>query len=652
MSHRYLWSPLQLGPVTTRNRIVFSAHLTNYARDGRPTEQHDAYYAARAAGGAGLIITEEHSTHPTDWPYEKLIHGFHRDVIPGYRAITDAVHRHRVPIFAQINHNGGQASSMYSRLPVWAPSAVADPLFREVPKAVTHAEIDEIIAGYALVAEHCAEGGFDGIELQCSHSSIVRGFLSPATNRRTDHYGGSVENRARLLVEIVAAVRKVVGNRLALGVRLCGDELIDGGTTIDDAVAVARIAEATGQVDYINTSIGVATASLYMIEASMHIPPGYAMFIPSAFRKAIDLPVVGVGRFKDPLQAERALAEGHCDLVGVVRGQIADPDFAAKARAGETDDIRLCLSCNQECVGRMGLNRWLGCIENPRTGREAQGVGEVRLTARPQHVLVVGAGPAGLQAAIAAARNGHRVTVCERSAQAGGQVRIAASVPNRAEFGDMIRNQLNECSRLGVAIEYGVDVWPGLIEQRRPDHVIVATGAEPQRPWWVPADAERVLDVREVLEAGPGEGPLPGDSVVVVDELGFHHATSVAEVLADRGCSVEIVTNGMVVGQDLGITLDMENWWMRAHAKGIVQSTDLVPMGYADGALTLLHHPTGTNQVRTPDWVVLAVAPSPVEWLYADLRRAGVAVHRVGDCVAPRRAHSAVIDGERVGASL
>ena len=656
--YRYLWTPLQLGPVTTRNRIVFSAHLTNYARHGKPTEQHAAYYAARAEGGAGLIITEEHSTHPTDWPYEKLIHGFHRDVIPGYRAITDAVHRHRVPIFAQINHNGGQASSMYSRLPVWAPSAVADPLFREVPKAVTHAEIDEIVAGYAVVAEHCAEGGFDGIELQCSHSSIVRGFLSPATNQRTDEYGGSVENRARLLVDIVAAVRKVIGNRMALGVRLCGDELIDGGTTIDDAVRVATIAEATGQVDYINTSIGVATASLYMIEASMHIPPGYALFIPSAFRKAVDLPVVGVGRFKDPLQAERAIAEGHCDLVGVVRGQIADPDFAAKSRAGETDDIRLCLSCNQECVGRMGLNRWLGCIENPRTGREAQGVGTVRLGVKPKQVMVVGAGPAGLQAAIAAARNGHHVTVFEKEADAGGQVRIAASVPNRAEFGDMIRNQLNECDRLGVKFEYGVGVWPGLVEERRPDHVVVATGAEPQRPWWVPGDADarnggNVCDVREVLDGSLGErGPASGQHVVVVDEIGFHHATSVAEVLADRGCHVEIVTNGMVVGQDLGITLDMENWWMRAHAKRIVQSTDLVPMGMADGELTLLHHPTGTNRTRRPDWVVLAVPPSPVEWLYRDLKAAGVSVQRVGDCVAPRRAHAAVIDGERVGAAL
>lgn len=651
MAYRYLWTPLQLGPVATRNRIVFSAHLTNYARDGKPTEQHAAYYAARAAGGAGLIITEEHSTHPTDWPYEKLIHGFHRDVIPGYRRITQAVHRHGVPIFAQINHNGGQASSMFSRLPVWAPSAVADPLFREVPKAVTRAEIDEIVAGYALVAEHCAEGGFDGIELQCSHSSIVRGFLSPATNRRTDEYGGSIENRARILVDIVAAVRKVIGNRLALGVRICGDELIDGGTTIDDAVRVAEIAEATGQVDYVNTSIGVATASLFMIEASMHIPPGYALFIPSAFRKAIDLPVVGVGRFKDPLQAERAIAEGHCDLVGVVRGQIADPDFAAKARVGATDDIRLCLSCNQECVGRMGLNRWLGCIENPRTGREALGVGAVRMAPKPRSVLVVGAGPAGLQAAIAAARNGHRVTVCEKDAQPGGQVRIAASVPNRAELGDMIRNQVNECLRLGVTLEYNVSVWPGLVAERRPDHVIVATGAEPQRPWWVPSDASNVADVREILD-GSLAGPQPGQSVVVVDEIGFHHATSVAEVLADRGCQVEIVTPGMVVGQDLGITLDMENWWMRAGAKGIVQSTDLVPMGLADGELTLLHHPTGQNQTRRPDWVVLAVPPNPVEWLYRDLQAAGVSVERVGDCVAPRRAHAAIVDGERAGAAV
>ncbi len=228
--------------------------------------------------------------------------------------------------------------------------------------------------------------------------------------------------------------------------RLCGDELIEGGTTIEDAVAVARMVEATGQVDYINTSIGVATATLYMIEASMQIPPGYAMFIPSAIRQAVGLPVIGVGRFKDPLQADRALAAGQCDLVGVVRGQIADPDFTAKARAGHPTDIRTCLSCNQECVGRMGLNRWLGCIENPLTGKES--VAAFPPPAPGDTVLVVGGGPAGLQAAVTAAERGHRVTLLERQDRLGGQIPLAASVPSRAELLDITRNLVVHAHRL------------------------------------------------------------------------------------------------------------------------------------------------------------------------------------------------------------
>jgi hypothetical protein len=238
--------------------------------------------------------------------------------------------------------------------------------------------------------------------------------------------------------------------------------------------------------------------------------------------------------------------------------------------------------------------------------------------------------------------------VYEQAPQAGGQVRLAASVPNRAEFGDMIRNQLTECRRLGVTIHYESGVWPGLVEAQRPDHVIVACGAEAARPWWAPPEADHVVDVRSVLDGSAD----PTGSVVVIDELGFHHATSVAELLADRGCKVEVVTNGMVVGQDLGVTLDMEMWWMRASKKGIVQTTDLVPMGMEGRTLNLLHHPTGTNVTRTPDWVVLAVPAGPVEWLYHDLKAAGWSVERVGDCVAPRRAHAAVIDGERAGSAV
>jgi 2,4-dienoyl-CoA reductase (NADPH2) len=656
-----LFSPLRIGPVTVANRAVFSAHLTNYAAEGLPSEQHAAYYAARAAGGAGLIITEEHSTHPTDWPYEKLIHGFNADVIPGYRRITDAVHRHGVPIFAQINHNGGQASSMYTRLPVWAPSPVADPLFREVPHAVSEAEIAEIVAGYALVARHCRQGGFDGIELQCSHSSIVRGFLSSATNLRTDRYGGSLEGRAALLLELLEAVRAEIGPGLALGVRLCGDELIEGGSRIDEAVSVAKMVEQQGCTDYINTSIGVATASLFMIEASMHVPPGYAGFISSGIREAVSLPVVGVGRFKDPLQAERALSEGQCDLVGIVRGQIADPELVGKARSGHTEAIRLCLSCNQECVGRMGLNRWLGCIENPRTGREAELGSPVQAVssragaasggAGDRRLLVIGAGPAGLQAAIAAARGGWAVTVLEKAAEAGGQVRLAASVPNRAELGDIVRNQLHECRQLGVEVRFGVEASPESVLADGAGRVIVATGARPRRPFWLEmamGEGIAVADVTEVLDGRAS----PESAVLLVDEVGFHQATSVAELLADRGCDVEIVTPGMVVGQDLGITLDLEGFNMRAAAKHITQSSDRVVMGASGGAVQLLHHPTGSTEDRVVGWVVLALPGEPDDELYLALRRASpnADVRRAGDCVAPRRAHAAVVEGEREGA--
>jgi 2,4-dienoyl-CoA reductase (NADPH2) len=650
--YRYLFRPLRLGPVTIPNRVVFAAHLTNYAENGRPSEQHAAYYEARARGGAGLIITEEHSVHVTDWPYEKMIHAFRDDVVPGYRRITRSVHRHGTPIFAQINHNGGQASSMYTRLPVWAPSPVADPMFREVPKAIDEREIAEIVNGYADVAARCVRGGFDGIELQCSHSSIVRGFLSPATNIRTDAYGGSLVDRSRILHEIVDAVREAIGPDLALGVRLCGDELIDDGTTIEEAVEVAVELERRGRIDYINTSIGVATASLFMIEASMHVPPGYALFIPSAIRARVRLPVVGVGRFKDPLQADRAIADGHCDLVGIVRGQIADPDFAAKARAGHATSTRLCLSCNQECVGRMGLNRWLGCIENPRTGREHLQISS-RPTSAPRTVLVAGAGPAGLQAAIAAAGRGHRVTVYEASDHAGGQVRWAATVPNRAELGDVVRNQLAECRRAGVDIELGQRVTVDLVAELRPDVVVVATGSVPARPWWAPpADAvggDRVCDVLDVLTGAAD----PTGSVLVVDQLGFHQATSVAELLADRGCRVEIVTNAMVVGQDLGVTLDMEHWWMRASAKQIVQTVDRIVTHMGDGEVGLMHHPTGTNETRHPDWVVVAAPNRPAQELYVELvESADVEVHRVGDALAPRRIDSAVMDGDRVGQAV
>lgn len=632
--------PLGVGGLTLRNRIVFSAHLTNYAEDGLPTAQHTAYYAARAAGGAGLVITEEHGVDPHDRPYEKLIDGTDDRVLPGYRAITGAVHAHGAAVLAQLTHNGGQSSGMYSRRPVHAPSPVPDPMFREVPVELDAAGITRVVEGYAAVAARCVAGGFDGVEIQGSHSSLVRQFLSPATNRRADGYG---TDRARFLIEVLDAVRDAIGPDRVLGVRLCGDEGIAHGIGIDDAVAVARRLQATGKVDVLNTSIGVATSTLYLVEASLRFRPGYASSIPAALRRAVDLPVIGVGRLVTPADAERALTDGTCDLVGVVRGQIAEPAFSSAP-------VRACVGCNQECVGRVGQNRWLGCVINPRAGRES-----VPLPAPgvPKRVLVVGGGPAGLRAAATAASRGHRVALCERDADTGGAVRLAALAPGRGEFGNVVRDLLAECRAAGVEIRTGVDVDAALVGWESPDVVVLATGARARLPVWARGDRGRVVDVRQVL-TGDVE---PCGRVAVYDELGFHQAPAVAELLAARGCDVEIMTPAMVVAQDLGTTLDMELFHRRAHAAGIALSTDRVVTAArpADGGgpvLTVLHHTAGTTTEQAYDWVVCAVPPEPDDALWPVLRDSGRPTHRIGDCLAPRRAHAAIIEGHRVAVSL
>jgi NADPH-dependent 2,4-dienoyl-CoA reductase/sulfur reductase-like enzyme len=453
-----------------------------------------------------------------------------------------------------------------------------------------------------------------------------------------------------LLREIIAAIRLKVGRAYVMSVRLCGDELIRDGITIDEAVALARILEKDGLIDLINTSIGTATQTLYMIEASMRIPPNYAMFIPSALRKAVGLPVIGVGRVKDPIQAERLLAEGHADLVGIVRAQIADPEFSRKARENLTDDIRLCLSCNQECVGRMGLNRWLGCIETPATGREkGYGIGTLQRVTAPKRVVVVGGGPAGLKAAVIAARRGHKVTLLEKEPQLGGQVVWAVRVTNRAEFGDIVRNLLHEIEQLDVEVRTGVIATAETVLAERPDAVIIATGSTPDSATIPGTEGPGVADVTDILSGKV----KPGKKVLVIDRLGFHEATSTAEYMAEQGCQVEVVTPALYVGQDLGVTLDLENWYRQARRLGIKCTPNHSVLSIQDGVVTALHNYSG-QLVNFPqvDTIVLAIHRKADSSLYEALKGRVPDLHRIGDCVAPRRAHAAIIEGEKAGRAV
>jgi 2,4-dienoyl-CoA reductase (NADPH2) len=648
-AYRYLFQSLAVGPVRLPNRIVFAAHLTNLSEDGLPGERLAYYYRERARGGAGLIITEEQSVHPTDRAYEKLIDAYREAVIPGYRLITGLVHQYGTKIFAQINHNGSQASSIYTGLPLWAPSPVRDPLFREVPGEMDRLDILRLVDGYALAAGHVREGGFDGLELQASHSSILRQFISPLTNHRRDEYGGSLENRLRLVLEVAGAVRNVAGERLALGIRLCGDEFTDGGLTLDDTVELARRLDQAGLFDYINISAGIATRNLYLVEGSMATPPGYSVYMSSAVRKAVKIPVVAVGRIKDPVFAEQILREGHADLIGMVRAQIADPCLARKACQGLEGTIRTCLSCNQDCIGRVGLNKSIGCVQNPAVGQEkSRGEGCLQPAPRPRLVLVAGGGPAGLAAAKTAALRGHRVILWEKENVLGGQVRLAARLPGRAEFLEVVRNLKNGLEEAGVELKLGCAAGPDRIMAEKPDAVIIATGSRPQHP---PAlgGGDNVYSVRQVLE----EELKLGSNVLVVDLQGFYQAAGIAELLAGKGNRVEIASPNLYVGQGLGPTLDLEMWLWRAHRLGIIMTPNVSVLGVEGSTVRGVHNYSGREvEWRNIHSVVTAAPNRAADELYCALKGKVTALYRIGDCLAPRRVDAAVLDGYRVAGGL
>ncbi|MDD7941776.1 FAD-dependent oxidoreductase [Actinomycetospora lutea] len=615
-----LGEPVRLGPLVARNRIVFPAHLTNTAVARRPTPQHAAYYGARAAGGAGLVITEEQSVDPADRPYEKLVDGTDPAVVPGYRAIADAVHAHGALVLAQLGHNGGQSSSIYSRAPVDGADDEPDPMFREVPRPVS--DLSWLVDGFGLVASHVAAGGLDGVEVQCSQASLIRQLFSARSERALP-----------FLTAVLRAVRAAIGPDRVLGVRVQGDEGLPGGLSAADAVRVAEAVEPL--VDYVNTAVGVATRTLPLIEPPMGVPAGYAAHVPTAVRAAVSVPVIGVGRFTTPGQALEAVTSGSCDLVGVVRGQIADPAFAGKALRGER--VRRCIGCNQECIARVGLNQRLGCAVNPVAGRESVVSPPASGSAR---VLVVGGGPAGLAAAVAAARSGHAVTLAERSDVLGGQLALASRAPERRELANLVADLAHEARDRGVAVRLRspVSSVSGV------DTVVLATGARPALPSWA-GGLERVVDVTDVLAGRVA----PRGRVLVVDAGRGHAATSTAELLARRGADVATLTPALVAADALAPTLDRERWRRRAAEVGIASFTDRVVVAARPGLVVdVLEHLTGTVTPWPTDWVVHAGPPTPVvPELVTD-----VPVVRVGDCLAPRDIAAAVREGTAAGGSL
>ena len=649
--YRYLFSPLRLGPVVVPNRINFAAHLTNLSEDHQISERHIYYYSERAKGGCGLITTEELTVHPSDLAYEKLVDAFLPDVIPGFQRLTRAIHPYGTKIFAQLNHNGMQADGKISRLPVWGPSPGKDPLFREVCKEMEIEDIGECIEYFAKSAIHVVEGGFDGIELQLGHSSLIRQFLSPATNSRQDEYGGNFENRMRFCLGVVDAVRKAVGADFTIGVRLNADEMHPrGGLTLDDAKRIAIRLEATRQIDFLDLSLGTFH-NLFLVEGSMHTPLAYTVPLSAAIRSVVDLPVYCTNRINDPRLAEKILGDGQGDMINMVRALIADPELPNKAREGREDDIRQCIACNQGCIGRMSMGYTIGCMQNPAAGNEKElGTGTLTPCDTPKKVVIIGAGPAGLEAARVAALRKHRVTLFEKGDAPGGQNLLAAKAAGRQEIGGVTRWLVGQVNKLDIDLRLGVNADKETVLAEGPDAVVVATGSVPkERPFPGEYSSPGVVNTQQVLK---GEVET-GRKILFIDLDGHHQGTGTAEFLADLGKTVHVVTPALFQGGRLGPLQDLFLAGQRLARKGITCTPDIAVLEIQGTVVKGLNvYSNEMIDFEGYDTVVLAAGNSALDPLYFALKGKVKELYRIGDCVAPRKTDIAIVEGHRVGRRL
>ena len=649
--YKYLFSPLKIGSVVVPNRINFAAHLTNLSENHQISEEHICYYRERARGGCGLITTEELTVHPSDLAYEKLVDAFDPEVIPGFKRLTTVIHEYGTKIFAQLNHNGMQADGKISRLPVWGPSAGRDPIFRECAKEMEIEDIRECIDYFAKSADHVVQGGFDGIELQLGHSSLIRQFLSPATNFREDEYGGSFDNRLRFALEVIDAVRTQVGPDFTLGVRLNADEMHPrGGLTHEDAKQIAIRLEATGQIDFIDISLGTFH-NLFLVEGSMHTPLAYTVSLSAGIRSMVEIPVYASNRINDPHLAEKILEDGQGDMVNMVRALIADPELPNKAREGRDDDIRHCIACNQGCIGRMGMGYTIGCMQTPVTGNERElGVGTLSLCRQPKKVVIIGAGPAGLEAARMAALRKHQVIVFEKSEEIGGQNLLAAKAAGRQEIQGVTRWLGSQVGKLDIDLRLGVEAGEDTVLREEPDAVVVATGSMPkEKPFPGEYAPPEVVNTWQVLT---GEVET-GAKVLFIDLNGHHHGTGTAEFLADRGKAVHVLTPALFQGGALGPLQDLYLARQRLALKGVTCTPDIAVLEI-QGALVkgLNVYSNEMIDFEGHDTVVLAAGNTADDALYFTLKGKVKEIYRIGDCVAPRLTDMAIADGHRIGRLL
>jgi len=515
-----LFEPITINGMTVRNRIVVPPMDTGFgSTEHKVTDQLIAYHRRRAEGGMGLIIVEYTSVDPGGRCTETQIGIYDDRFIAGFKRLTEAVHAHGAKIALQIHHGGLRARPQFSGGEIVAPSAIAEGY---VPRELTLPEIEALVEAFGQAARRAKAAGFDAIEIHGAHGYLINEFLSPWFNRRDDAYGGTFEKRLRFPLEVIRRVRELVGPDFPVGFRINGDELpLGSGLTLKDTTRIAVRLQAAG-IDMIHVSVGTIGSSLGKVVAPMAVDWGFNVYAAAAVKRAVDIPVITVGRITDVRLADRIVRDGHADMVAMGRASLTDPEFPKKAQEGRLDEIRRCFGCADACT-----QAYRHCNNNPELGREL--TWDLSPAAAPKTVWVIGGGVAGMEAAHLAARRGHKVTLFEQDAQLGGQIHAAAAPPHKGELLNAISNRVPLLKKYGVEVRLGTPVTAEMVREAKPGAVILAAGALPQRLPIPGIDRPEVVQAKDVLTGrafvGTKVAVLGGGMVgsETAEYLAYHH---------------------------------------------------------------------------------------------------------------------------------
>jgi 2,4-dienoyl-CoA reductase-like NADH-dependent reductase (Old Yellow Enzyme family)/thioredoxin reductase len=630
----YLFTPIQVGKMKLKNRICLPPMTVGYGTpDATLTDRHRAYYETRAKGGAGLIVSEAAAIN-ANRKYGLFPLGLYDDSqIPSWQKLAEAVHPYGAKVGVQLMDPGPESISMLTGTQPVGPSAVVGRShFRSLPRELTTGEVEAVVEDFAEAVRRARDAGLDCVQIHAAHGyAMVGSFLSPFFNKRTDRYGGSLEGRLQMLLEIIAAVRAKVGPDFPIMLRMSGDEHRTGGRTIQETQFIVRALEAAG-VDGLEISGGTIPTVFHAV-----VPPQGTELAPNApyaqaIKDVVDIPILCVGRINTPRLAEFVIATGRADIVSMGRALNADPELPNKAAEGRLDEIRPCVGCNEGCISAVMKGLPAACIINTQAGKESE---EFYTPApQPKRILIAGGGPAGLEAARIAAVRGHDVTLCERSGKLGGQVNLASVAPFKQEISQVVGYLSREVEKAGVKVELNTEVTPSLVSELAPDAVIVATGAAPVRPASIPGiDGEKVVSAWDVL-AGKSEAAIASNVLIIGGGL---VACELADFLADThdntGAMPAIVT--MLEMQPL---MAMQSVYevrhllmMRLKEKGVRFINGATVTEILDDGARYTTHEGEEEVIHGAEYVILAMGSRPVDELSGKLEGMVPELHVIGD---------------------